>query len=131
MASRVLVAADNGGGRVKFAVLNGLRVAPEKGLIGVVCPICKQPVFARCGEIRLPHWAHKSVIDCDPWKESETQWHRNWKRSPLSTVRLMPQDAVRYIVRQGAVRRNSIGLKGGLETSMEEMCCLTFRKITS
>lgn len=79
MASRVLVAADNRGGRVKFAVLNGLRVAPEKGLIGAVCPICKQPVFARCGEIRLPHWAHKSVIDCDPWKESETQWHRDWK----------------------------------------------------
>ena len=79
MASRVLVAADNRGGRVKFAVLNGLRVAPEKGLIGAVCPICKQPVFARCGEVRLPHWAHKSVIDCDPWKESETQWHRDWK----------------------------------------------------
>lgn len=64
---------------MKFAILNGLRVGPEKRLAGAICPICKQPVFARCGEIRLPHWAHKSVIDCDPWKENETQWHRDWK----------------------------------------------------
>ena len=56
-----------------------MRVEPEKGLDGVVCPICKQPVYARCGEERIAHWAHKSVIDCDPWQEPETQWHRNWK----------------------------------------------------
>lgn len=79
MASGALVTEDNKGGRVKFAILNGLRVWPEKGLVGAICPICRQPVFARCGEIRLPHWAHKSVIDCDPWKEDETQWHRDWK----------------------------------------------------
>jgi len=64
---------------MKFAILNGARVEPEKGCAGAICPICKQPVVARCGDIRLPHWAHKSVIDCDPWKENETQWHRDWK----------------------------------------------------
>ena len=62
-----------------LALLNGMRVEPEKGLEGVVCPICKQPVYARCGEVYIPHWAHKSVIDCDPWQERETQWHRDWK----------------------------------------------------
>lgn len=62
-----------------FALLDGMRVGPEKGLEGAVCPICKQPVYARCGEERIAHWAHKSVIDCDPWQEPETQWHRDWK----------------------------------------------------
>ncbi len=62
-----------------FALLNGVRVEPEKGLEGAICPICNQPVRARCGEVRVKHWAHKSVIDCDPWKESETTWHREWK----------------------------------------------------
>ena len=62
-----------------FALLNGVRVEPEKGLDGAVCPICKQPVRARCGEVRVKHWAHKSVIDCDSWKEPETTWHREWK----------------------------------------------------
>lgn len=62
-----------------YALVGNIRVGPEKGLEGAVCPICKQPVYARCGEVYIPHWAHKSVIDCDPWQEPETQWHRDWK----------------------------------------------------
>lgn len=34
---------------------------------------------ARCGEVRVHHWAHKSKSDCDPWGEPETDWHFNWK----------------------------------------------------
>lgn len=52
-----------------LALLGNMRVEPQKGLEGVVCPRCKQPVYARCGEVYIPHWAHKSVIDCDPWQE--------------------------------------------------------------
>lgn len=36
-------------------------------------------MIPRCGEIRVHHWAHKSKVDCDPWWEPETDWHRNWK----------------------------------------------------
>jgi hypothetical protein len=25
------------------------------------------------------HWAHRGVRVCDPWWESETEWHRTWK----------------------------------------------------
>lgn len=64
---------------MQFALFGGARVAPEKGLEGAVCPFCRQPVIARCGEERVKHWAHKSVIDCDPWLEPETEWHRRWK----------------------------------------------------
>ena len=34
---------------------------------------------AKCGALRLWHWAHKGSHLCDPWWESETDWHRAWK----------------------------------------------------
>ena len=33
---------------------------------------------AKCGEVRIEHWAHKGTRVCDPWSE-ETEWHRGWK----------------------------------------------------
>ena len=36
-------------------------------------------MIAKCGEIKVHHWAHKGSRDCDPWWENETEWHRNWK----------------------------------------------------
>ena len=34
---------------------------------------------AKCGDIRVRHWAHKGHLVCDPWWENETKWHRDWK----------------------------------------------------
>ena len=36
-------------------------------------------MIAKCGEVRLWHWAHKGGQLCDRWWENETQWHRDWK----------------------------------------------------
>ncbi len=36
-------------------------------------------MVAKCGQHKLWHWAHKSRIHCDPWREPETDWHRAWK----------------------------------------------------
>jgi len=36
-------------------------------------------MVAKCGEVRLWHWAHKGRLHCDPWWENETEWHRAWK----------------------------------------------------
>jgi hypothetical protein len=36
-------------------------------------------VIAKCGEHRVEHWAHRGARVCDPWWESETEWHRAWK----------------------------------------------------
>ena len=36
-------------------------------------------MVARCGEVRVRHWAHKGRRHCDPWWENETEWHRAWK----------------------------------------------------
>ena len=43
------------------------------------CPGCHGDVIAHCGEILVWHWAHRSRLECDPWWEPETAWHRGWK----------------------------------------------------
>jgi len=46
-----------------------------------LCPRCRQPVIAKCGNKNIWHWAHPNNISCDSWKEPETEWHRNWKNN--------------------------------------------------
>ena len=46
--------------------------------VAATCPNCGSPLIAKCGRIKVHHWAH-SVVDCDPWWEPETEWHRAWK----------------------------------------------------
>jgi len=36
-------------------------------------------MVAKCGEVRIRHWAHERTLLCDPWLENETEWHRKWK----------------------------------------------------
>jgi competence protein CoiA len=38
-------------------------------------------MVAKCGEVRAPHWAHRSRRECDHWWEPETEWHRAWKNA--------------------------------------------------
>lgn len=64
--------------RMLTASVNGSRSRPIPGVLGE-CPFCGSEMIARCGEIKVHHWAHKSKADCDPWWEPETDWHRRWK----------------------------------------------------
>lgn len=63
---------------MKFALVNGQRNEAQPSVPGV-CQNCDQPVVAKCGELRIWHWAHKGKRQCDPWWENETEWHLNWK----------------------------------------------------
>lgn len=60
-----------------WAVKNNSRVTAEP-YERATCPGCDQEVLAKCGEIKIWHWAHK-VNDCDPWHEPESDWHLEWK----------------------------------------------------
>ncbi len=62
---------------MKFALLKDERIEATKGAKGI-CPSCGSELIARCGEIKIHHWAHKKKCD-DHWWENETEWHRNWK----------------------------------------------------
>jgi len=36
-------------------------------------------MLAKCGEVRVWHWAHQTKRVCDTWWENEGEWHRAWK----------------------------------------------------
>jgi competence protein CoiA len=64
--------------KFKFADVDGERREAEPGLSGK-CLFCGDAMIAKCGPIRVWHWAHRGTRTCDPWWESETPWHRAWK----------------------------------------------------
>ncbi len=63
---------------MKFSLVNGQRQEAQPNLSGE-CPVCGQATVAKCGEVKIWHWAHKGRRTCDPWWENETEWHRTWK----------------------------------------------------
>lgn len=64
---------------MKYAIVNGEQQEAQTGVVGT-CPGCSSPLVAKCGNIKIHHWAHKGKLDCDPWLENETEWHREWKK---------------------------------------------------
>lgn len=66
--------------KFKFALVDGIRAEATKGAKGI-CPNCGSELIAKCGEVKLHHWAHKRIRNCDPWWENETEWHRLWKNN--------------------------------------------------
>lgn len=69
---------STGNVRMRYALVNGEKRLPEKGLHGV-CPLCGAEVFSKCGVCRLHHWAHLHRDDCDTWSEGKTDWHIAWQ----------------------------------------------------
>ena len=63
---------------MKFAIVNGKKEEAQPNAKGV-CEHCHSEMIAKCGRVKIWHWAHKGNPPCDPWWESETKWHREWK----------------------------------------------------
>jgi competence protein CoiA len=63
---------------MRYSLVNGERSEAQPGLAGQ-CPACDRVTIAKCGEVKIWHWAHSGQKMCDPWWENETEWHRNWK----------------------------------------------------
>lgn len=63
---------------MKYATVNGERQEAKPSLSGE-CIGCGHPMIAKCGEVKIAHWAHRSKRVCDTWWENETEWHRTWK----------------------------------------------------
>lgn len=64
---------------MKFSFANGEKVEAFRGGKGI-CPLCGKETLSKCGNRKIWHWAHCSQQMCDNWWESETEWHRNWKK---------------------------------------------------
>ena len=63
---------------MQYSYVDGKKMPPFPKGRGV-CSVCDLDTIAKCGEKVMWHWAHTSKMDCDPWWENETEWHRNWK----------------------------------------------------
>jgi len=48
---------------MKYAILDGNKAEAKPGLKGQ-CPSCGSELIPRCGNIKIHHWAHKSVKKC-------------------------------------------------------------------
>jgi hypothetical protein len=74
---KMIAKIDKNAPQMKFAIVDNQRAeATISGAKGVC--LCGSELIAKCGEVRINHWAHKGNRLCDPWWE-ETEWHRAWK----------------------------------------------------
>lgn len=91
---------------------SGEKVQAEPGAMAT-CPECAQPVIAKCGEIKIWHWAHVASSTCDAWGEPESAWHLEWKsRWPASQVEVV-------IERNGKRHRADIRSGGGVVIELQ------------
>jgi len=81
-----------------FATVCGEKVEAKPKTNGL-CPLCDQPVFSKCGEVNVWHWAHHKDESCDNWYEPETEWHKNWKLAfgKENCEIVISKDGVRHI----------------------------------
>ena len=64
---------------MKFALVNGYKKEPQPGLKGT-CIHCQSDSLAKCGKVKIWHWAHKSKVSCDSWWENEKDWHKAFEK---------------------------------------------------
>ena len=61
-----------------YGIINGEKRRAQPNL-KAICPLCGTELTAKCGAIKVWHWAHTLGNYCDEWTEGETKWHKNWK----------------------------------------------------
>lgn len=93
---------------MQFAFINNVRTKPFPNGRST-CPICGGDMIAKCGNRIIHHWAHIRETNCDPWWETETQWHRDWKN-------LFPEDCreVSHMSIDGEIHRADIKTPTGI-----------------
>lgn len=63
-----------------FDQVDGHQVAAQKGLKNVLCGCCKEQVLAKCGEIKIWHFAHEKKSQCEvALYGGMTKWHLEWQ----------------------------------------------------
>lgn len=80
-------------GKEKSEALPGLKA---------ICPACEKPVIAKCGEIKVWHWAHENICPFD--REEETAWHIGWKRRfPRECIEIKDANHRADVIHKGTV----------------------------
>lgn len=85
---------------------NGKAILPFRG-VHAYCPMCNQKLTPKCGNIKIHHFAHKGVRDCDPWYEPISDWHLSWQQLAFPFTEVA-------IERNGVKHRADIAYPSGL-----------------
>ncbi|HVY70231.1 MAG TPA: competence protein CoiA family protein [Verrucomicrobiae bacterium] len=93
---------------MQYALVNGQKREALPRLQGK-CPQCSEDVIAKCGTRIIHHWAHARRLNCDPWWENETAWHRHWKNQFPEECREVSHTAI-----TGEVHRADVKTAGGI-----------------
>jgi competence protein CoiA len=98
---------------MQLALVNGEKTEAfprERGS----CPVCGAETIAKCGPRIMHHWAHHRIRDCDPWWETETPWHREWKNKFPVECREVSHTAV-----DGEVHRADVKTPTGIVVEIQ------------
>lgn len=91
---------------MKYSIVNGERREAFSSGTGI-CEVCNRPTLAKCGSRKVHHWAHSSLLECDKWWESETEWHRNWKNNfPFEWQEKVHKDEISGELHRADVKTN-------------------------
>ena len=98
---------------MQYALVEGRRLEAFPSGKGT-CATCGNDALAKCGTRKLHHWAHRSLKDCDPWWDNETDWHRAWKAH-------YPEDCreVVHFAPDGEIHRSDIKAPGGIYVEVQ------------
>ncbi|GEB08982.1 Competence protein CoiA [Lactococcus lactis subsp. lactis] len=78
----MLTAIDENG-----QVVNLLEIEVKELTGKYFCPSCKSELFIKNGEIKMPHFAHKSLKACDLWLENESEQHLGLKKHSINGLK--------------------------------------------
>lgn len=76
-----------------IACLGEERIKAVPGAKGT-CQSCEKEVVARCGEVNVHHFAHRSKEACEASRYGMTEWHMGWLDS-------FPKECVEYRLKSG------------------------------
>lgn len=77
----------------------GEKIRAARGVAGC-CPSCGEGLIAKCGDIKIHHWAHKADGECDDWSEPESDWHLYWKS-------LVPPAHCEVVIQRESIRHRA------------------------
>lgn len=76
----ILIAKTSEGNLIYLTpVLSRKEIAVLKGQNQFFCPGCGAAMILKAGNVKIPHFAHRSLLGCDPSGEPETSLHINGK----------------------------------------------------
>jgi len=98
---------------MQYALVGGSLREASAGLLGR-CPTCDAIMMPKCGTKIMHHWSHRGRLNCDPWWENETEWHRAWKnRFPEFCREISHRSSA------GEIHRADIRAPGGIYVELQ------------